>query len=77
MEAVKTGPNHSKPYIQGLGYNRVLTLYDGIREERQQWGDEHGVPIDHYIIESAEVIKSPVSLMYGLDAIAGVLSRFL
>jgi iron complex outermembrane recepter protein len=38
LNAVKTGPNISKPFIRGLGYNRVLTLYDGIRQEGQQWG---------------------------------------
>src|SRR5882757_5130740 len=41
---VRTGPNVSKPFINGLGYNRVLTRYDGLRVETQQWGDEHGVP---------------------------------
>ena len=66
----------SKPFINGLGYNRVLTLYDGLRVETQQWGDEHGVPADDYIIERAEIIKGPASLMYGSDAIAGVLSLF-
>lgn len=76
MSAVKTGPNISKPYIRGLGYNRVLTLYDGIRQEGQQWGDEHGLEMDTYNIERAEVIKGPSSLMYGSDAIAGVVSFF-
>jgi iron complex outermembrane receptor protein len=76
LETVKTGPNVSKPFIDGLGYNRVLTLYDGMRVETQQWGDEHGVPMDDYIIGRAEVIKGPASLMYGSDAIAGVLSLF-
>ncbi len=55
----------------------MLTLYDGIlRVETQQWGDEHGVPMDDYIIDKAEVIEGPSSLMYGSDAIAGVLSMF-
>jgi outer membrane receptor protein involved in Fe transport len=76
LQTVKTGPNVSKPFINGLGYNRVLTLYDGLRVETQQWGDEHGVPIDDYIIEKAEVIEGPASLLYGSDAIAGVLSLF-
>lgn len=76
LQTVKTGPNVSKPFINGLGYNRVLTLYDGLRVETQQWGDEHGVPMDDYIIERAEVIEGPASLMYGSDAIAGVLSLF-
>jgi iron complex outermembrane receptor protein len=76
FQVVKTGPNVSKPFINGLGYNRVLTLYDGMRVETQQWGDEHGVPMDDYMIEKAEIIKGPASLLYGSDAIAGVLSLF-
>lgn len=76
LTAVKTGPNISKPFIRGLGYNRVLTLYDGIRQEGQQYGDEHGLEVDDYNIERAEVIKGPASLLYGSDALAGVISLF-
>ncbi|HVX50312.1 MAG TPA: carboxypeptidase-like regulatory domain-containing protein, partial [Chitinophagaceae bacterium] len=43
VTALTTGPNVSKPFIRGLGYNRILTLYDGVRQEGQQWGDEHGI----------------------------------
>ncbi|SHN35399.1 iron complex outermembrane recepter protein [Mucilaginibacter sp. OK098] len=74
VNAVTTGPNISKPFIRGLGYNRVLTLYDGIRQEGQQWGDEHGIEIDQYAINRAEVIKGPASLTYGSDALAGVIN---
>lgn len=74
VTAVTTGPNISKPFIRGLGYNRVLTLYDGIRQEGQQWGDEHGVEIDQYGINRVEVIKGPASLGYGSDALAGVVN---
>ena len=76
LSAVKTGPNISKPFIRGLGYNRVLTLYDGIRQEGQQWGDEHGLELDPYHLEKVEVIKGPASLMFGSDALAGVISFF-
>ena len=74
LNAVKTGPNISKPFIRGLGYNRVLTLFDGVRQEGQQWGDEHGLEVDSYNIFKAEVIEGPTSLMYGSDALAGVIS---
>ena len=74
LNAVKTGPNISKPFIRGLGYNRVLTLYDGMRQEGQQWGDEHGIEVDGYNIQKAEVIKGPASLLFGSDALAGVVS---
>lgn len=74
VSAVSTGPNVSKPFIRGLGYNRVLTLYDGVRIEGQQWGDEHGVEVDEYNVDQVEVVKGPASLIYGSDALAGVVN---
>jgi iron complex outermembrane receptor protein len=57
-----------------LGYNRVITSVDGIRQEGQQWGDEHGVEVDQNAIDRIEVIKGPASLTYGSDAIGGVVN---
>ncbi len=74
VSAVTTGPNISKPFIRGLGYNRILTLYDGQRQEGNQWGDEHGVEVDEYLVDKIEVIKGPASLIYGSDALAGVVN---
>jgi len=74
VSAVTTGPNVSKPFIHGLGYNRVVTLEDGIRQEGQQWGDEHGIEVDQNSIDRIEVIKGPASLSYGSDALGGVVN---
>src|SRR5665213_1505791 len=74
ISAVTTGPNVSKPFIRGLGYNRILTLYDGIRQEGQQWGDEHGIEVDQNTVDKVEVVKGPASLIYGSDAVAGVIN---
>ena len=74
VNAVTTGPNISKPFIHGLGYNRVLTLFDGVRLEGQQWGDEHGVDVDENAVDRIEIIKGPASLTYGSDALAGVIN---
>lgn len=74
ISAVTTGPNISKPFIRGLGYNRVITLQDGIRQEGQQWGDEHGIEVDQNSIDRVEIIKGPASLTYGSDAIGGVIN---
>lgn len=73
VSGLSTGPAISKPVIRGLGYNRVVTIHDGIRQEGQQWGDEHGIEIDEYSLQRAEVLKGPASLLYGSDAMAGVL----
>lgn len=72
VAAISTGPAISKPVIRGMGYNRVVTVHDGVRQEGQQWGDEHGIEVDEYSIQKVEVLKGPASLFYGSDAMAGV-----
>lgn len=74
ISQVTTGSGISKPVIRGLGYNRVIVLRDGIRQEDQQWGDEHGIEIDEYSVQRVEIIKGPGSIMYGSDAMAGVVN---
>lgn len=74
VSQVSTGPAISKPSIRGLGYNRVVVVNDGIRQEGQQWGDEHGIEIDEYNVTRTEILKGPASLMYGSDALAGVVN---
>ncbi len=74
ISQLSTGPGISKPIIRGLGYNRVLVINEGARQEGQQWGDEHGIEIDELSVNRAEILKGPASLMYGSDAIAGVIN---
>ncbi len=74
ISQITTGAAISKPIIRGLGYNRVVVLYNGVRQEGQQWGDEHGIEVDEFSVERAEVIKGPGSIMYGSDALAGVIN---
>ena len=70
---ITTGSGISKPIIRGLGYNRIIVMNEGVRQEGQQWGDEHGIEIDPQNVNSVEILKGPASLMYGSDAMAGVL----
>lgn len=74
VSQITTGSGISKPVIRGLGYNRVATINDGIRQEGQQWGDEHGIEIDGYSVNKVEILKGPASLSYGSDAMAGVIN---
>ena len=71
---LSTGPAISKPIIRGLGYNRVMLLNDGVRQEGQQWGDEHGIEIDEYNVTRTEVLKVPASIIYGSEALSGVIN---
>ena len=73
VSQITTGSGISKPVIRGLGYNRIVVVNDGIRQEGQQWGDEHGIEIDASEVGSVEILKGPASLMYGSDAMGGVL----
>ena len=72
VSQLTTGGSISKPIIRGLGYNRVVVMSEGVRQEGQQWGDEHGVEVDGSSVGSIEILKGPASLMYGSDAMAGV-----
>ena len=73
VSQITTGSGISKPIIRGLGYNRIIVMNEGVRQEGQQWGDEHGIEIDPQNVNSVEILKGPASLMYGSDAMAGVL----
>jgi iron complex outermembrane receptor protein len=74
ISQITTGAGISKPVIRGLGYNRVVTVNDCIRQEGQQWGDEHGIEIDEFAVSKVEILKGPASLSYGSDAMAGVVN---
>jgi iron complex outermembrane receptor protein len=73
VESVITGLSIGKPVIRGLSSNRVLVYTQGVRLENQQFGDEHGLGVNSAGIESVEVIKGPASLLYGSDALGGIL----
>lgn len=74
VSQLQTGPAVSKPIIRGLGYNRLVVINDGIRQEGQQWGDEHGIEVDENSVSRVEILKGPASIIYGSDAIAGVVN---
>ncbi|WP_316826728.1 TonB-dependent receptor [Pedobacter miscanthi] len=74
VSQITTGPSISKPVIRGLGYNRIVTLDDGIKQQGQQWGDEHGIEIDQFKSDRIEVLRGAASLMYGSDALGGVIN---
>lgn len=74
VSQITEGPAISKPVIRGLGYNRVVVINDGVRQEGNQWGDEFGIEIDEYTANRVEILKGPSSLSYGSDAMAGVIN---
>ena len=73
VSIITTGPNIAKPSVRGLSFNRVVVYNQGVRLENQQWGEEHGIGISSSGVESIEVIKGPLYVLYGSDAMGGVL----
>lgn len=72
VSTITIGSGQSKPVIRGLGFNRVSVVQNGIKHEAQQWGNDHGLEIDQYAVEDLQIIKGPASLLYGSDAIGGI-----
>ena len=76
VKAINIGSSQSKPAIRGLGFNRMAVTENGIKHEGQQWGEEHGLEIDQFAVDCVEIIKGPAALLYGSDAIGGVINLY-
>lgn len=74
VSGITDGQSITKPVIRGLGYNRVLTINDGVQQVDQPWFDEFGIEADPNAVNRYEILKGPASLAYGSDAIAGVIN---
>src|SRR6266516_1642858 len=74
ISQINTGPGISKPVIRGLYGNRVSAVVSGLRFDNQQWQDEHGLGLNDMGIDRVEIIKGPVSLLYGSEAIGGIIN---
>lgn len=74
VSQLSTGLAVSKPVIRGLYGNRILTLLSGLRFDNQQWQDEHGLGLSDVGVDRVEVIKGPLAILYGTDAVGGILN---
>ncbi|HQQ94130.1 MAG TPA: TonB-dependent receptor [Bacteroidia bacterium] len=74
VSQLSTGPGISKPVIRGLFGNRIQTVLFGMRFDNQQWQDEHGLGLSDIGVDRVEVIKGAASLLYGSEAMGGVLN---
>jgi iron complex outermembrane recepter protein len=70
---LRTGSTISKPVVHGLHGNRLLLINNGVRQEGQQWGNEHAPEVDPFVANRITVIKGVDELRYGSDAIGGVI----
>ena len=75
MRNARFGPGSARPVIRGFDGDRVLVLQDGTRSGSvgSQSGD-HGETVDPLSAERIEVVKGPATLLYGSNAIGGVVN---
>lgn len=74
VDMISKGGGISKPVIRGLSMNDILILNNGVRFENYQYSSHHPLGIDEFGIDNIEIIKGPASLLYGSDAIGGVIN---
>ncbi|HEX4934416.1 MAG TPA: TonB-dependent receptor, partial [Gemmatimonadaceae bacterium] len=74
VRSLSTGEQIGKPVIRGLTGSRVLVLDDGLRLEDYSWSDEDGPSVEARLAERVEVIRGPASVLYGSDALGGVVN---
>ena len=74
INQLTTGAGISKPVIRGLFGSRIQTVVLGLRFDNQQWQDEHGLGLSDVGVERVEIIKGASSLLYGSEAMGGVLN---
>ncbi len=73
IHSMDIGSGFSKPMIRGMGFNRISVTENGVKQEGQQWGADHGLEIDAFGVERVSVRKGPASLLYGSDAMGGAI----
>ncbi len=74
IDAISKGEGVITPVIRGLSTSNILVLSNGIRMENYQFSENHPYLLDESAIDQVEIIKGPASLLYGSDAIGGVLN---
>lgn len=74
VNALSTGLGIAKPVIRGLYGNRVLVLLSGLKFDNQQWQEEHGLGLSDIGLSKVELIKGPVGILYGSEAMGGIIN---
>lgn len=74
VASLSTGVGIAKPILRGLANHRIIVLVDGLKQEGQQWGADHGLELAPFQIREVTLVKGPGALKHGSDAMGGVLA---
>ncbi|MQT30526.1 TonB-dependent receptor [Pseudomonas helleri] len=71
------GPGASRPIIRGLDGDRIRILRNGVGAlDASSLSYDHAVPLDPVNVERIEIVRGPAALLYGGNAIGGVVNTF-
>ncbi len=73
VSVLQTGVSIAKPVVRGLHGQRIVIMNAGVKQEGQQWGDEHAPEIDPFAASEVQLLRGAASVEYGADAIGGVI----
>ena len=71
---IGTGDALGTPVVRGVSENRVRIMNDGVPLNQQQWSFRHSPNLDPILGERVEVVRGPSSVMWGPDALGGVVN---
>lgn len=74
MDMMSTGSGITKPVLRGAYGSRLLILLSGLKFDNQQWQDEHGLGLPTMGLDHIEVVRGPLSVLYGSEAIGGLIN---
>ncbi|MNF56863.1 putative TonB-dependent receptor precursor [compost metagenome] len=71
------GPGASRPVIRGLDGDRIRILRNGVGAlDASSLSYDHAVPLDPATVDRIEIVRGPAALLYGGNAIGGVVNSF-
>ena len=73
VDIISKSPGVEKTVIRGLSNTNILFVDNGIRLENFQFSEDHPFMADEFGVDRTEIIKGPASLLYGSDAVGGVI----
>ncbi len=73
VSVLQTGVSIAKPVVRGFHGQRIVIMNAGVKQEGQQWGEEHAPEIDPFSAFEVQLLRGAASVEYGADAIGGVI----
>lgn len=73
VSTIRSGVTLAKPVLHGMYGNRLLIMNNGVRQQGQQWGDDHAPEVDLNNAESVNIVKGAEAVKHGAEALGGVI----